>query len=265
MAHHRSILRERLNNRQPVHCFKSNLPTIVAPQLLGNLGVDCLWFDQEHLPTDTMTMYSLIVAAHAVDTDAVVRVPNGSLADAVRMLDAGADAIMYPRVRSSAEVHDLIRVTRFAPVGDRGIDTMVFSNQFGSRNVDGFAQHANEQNVLIVQIETPEAVEDVDAIASIPGIDVLFIGTGDLAREMGVKCDPQEPKLQAAQTRIARAASTHGIAWGTPAFSIEHASELLAAGALFIAHGSDTSLLRVHVTKICQQMDSLGIPRRRNN
>jgi 4-hydroxy-2-oxoheptanedioate aldolase len=263
MKHHPSILRERLNLKQAIHCFKSNLPTIVAPQLLGGLGVDCLWFDQEHLPTDTLTMYSLIVAAHAVDTDAVVRVPNGSLSDAVRMLDAGADAIMYPRVKNAAEVAELIKVVRFAPIGDRGIDTMVFSNQFGSRSVDGFALHANEQNVIIVQIETGDALEDVETIAAVSGIDVLFIGTGDLARELGVKCDPQEPRLVAAQARIANAARANGLAWGTPAFSIEHAADLLAAGAQFIAHGSDTSMLRTHVTKLCQQIDSLGIPRGR--
>lgn len=261
MPHHRSIIRERLSAKQPIHCFKSNLPTIVAPQLLGELGVECLWLDQEHMPTDCLTMYGLIVASHAVGADAVVRIPNGAIADAVRMLDSGADAIMYPRVRSPEEVANLVRFLRFAPVGQRGVDTMVFSNQFGARSVDGFSTHANEQNVIIVQIETVEALQQVEGISAIQGIDVLFVGIGDLAREIGVCCDPNDPQLADAVMRVAKAARQHGLAWGMPAFSIEHASELLKAGALFIAHGSDTSLLKVAVTKVCRQMESLGIPR----
>ena len=130
MSPHSSIIRERLNARRPIHCFKSNFPTIVAPQLLGELGIDCIWLDQEHLPTDTLTMYSLVVAAHAVAADTVIRVPNGDLTTAVRMLDAGADAIMYPRARSAAEVQSLVQHLRFAPIGDRGVDAMVFANRF---------------------------------------------------------------------------------------------------------------------------------------
>jgi 4-hydroxy-2-oxoheptanedioate aldolase len=252
-------LRERLNARQPIHCFKSNFPTIVAPQLLGELGVDCIWLDQEHLPTDTLAMYSLIVASHGVGADAVVRVPNGDLNGAVRMLDAGADAIMYPRVRSAQEVADLVRHLRFAPIGERGVDTMVFANQFGARNVDGFTSFANANDVIIVQIETRDALRQVEEIAAIPGIDLLFVGLGDLSRELGVACDPKDPQLEGAIKRVAAAAQSHDIAWGTPALGIDHARELLSAGALFIALGSDTSLLRNSVTSLRKQLETLGI------
>jgi 4-hydroxy-2-oxoheptanedioate aldolase len=258
MSPHSSILRERLNARRPIHCFKSNFPTIVAPQLLGEIGIDCLWLDQEHLPTDSLTLYSLIVAAHGVAADAVVRVPNGDLSTAVRMLDAGADAIMYPRVRSAAEVQTLVQHLRFAPIGDRGVDTMVFANRFGARNVDDFTAFANANDVIIVQIETREALRQVDEIAAVPGIDVLFVGLGDLSRDLGIPCDPTNEQLDSAVKHVAAAAERHGVAWGMPALSIEHAQQLLAAGALFVSHGSDTSLLKGAVTNLRKQMESIG-------
>jgi 4-hydroxy-2-oxoheptanedioate aldolase len=253
------IIRERLAANLPIHCFKSNLPTIFAPHLLGSLGMDCLWFDQEHLPTDSLTMYSLVLSSHAGDADAVVRVPHGALSDAARMLDAGADAIMYPRVRAAEEVRQLVRHLRFSPVGNRGMDAMVPSNAFASQNGEDFALHSNEHNQLIVQIETREALNEVDEIAQVEGINVLFVGIGDLARELGVKCDPQDAVLAGALRRVGEAAQRHGKAWGAPALSIEHAAELLSQGALFISHGSDSSLLKAAVTKVSSQLSALGI------
>lgn len=259
MSPYSSNLRERLNARQSIHCFKSNFPTIVAPQLLGEIGIDCIWLDLEHLPTDTLTLYSLIVAAHGVSAHAVVRVPNGELTTAARMLDAGADAIMYPRVRSAAEVQSLVQHVRFAPIGDRGVDTMVFANRFGAKDVDTFTAFANANDTLIVQIETREALRQVDEIAAVPGIDLLFIGLGDLSRELGIPCDPANEQFNSAVKQVAAAAERHGIAWGMPALSVEHAQQLLAAGALFISHGSDTSLLKGAVTQLRKQMESIGI------
>ena len=125
--------------------------------------------------------------------------------DAVRMLDAGADAIMYPRVRSVEEVENLVQCLRFSPLGNRGMDTMVPSNCFGLESGDNFAVHSNRHNQVIIQIETREALDKVEKIAQVDGISILFIGISDLARELGVDCDPRRPKAD--RSRKSRFAS----------------------------------------------------------
>ena len=113
--------------------------------------------------------------------------------------------------------------------------------------------------MIIVQIETREALRQVNEIAAVRGIDVLFVGLGDLSRDMGVPCNLSNAQLSAAAKSVAASAERNGLAWGMPALSIEHAEQLLSAGALFISHGSDTSLLKGAVTNLRRQLETIGI------
>lgn len=255
-----SILRRRMENRQPILCFKSNIPSPMIPELLGWWGMDCLWLDCEHFPTSVETMALLVQACRASDTDSVVRVPNREFALAAKMFDLGADAVMYPRCRTADEVAELIQWVRFPPVGRRGADTGVMAALGGSLSVEDSLARARRETSVLIQIETREALDALDAIAAVPGIDILFVGPGDLAVDLGLPCDPHHPVLADAIRRVAEAARRHDLQWGMPAFSPEHAGALLTQGARFIAHGSDTAFLRREITALRERFAKLQIP-----
>ncbi len=260
MALRHSLLRERLDQGKPVHCFKSNLASLLVPHLLGTSGIDCLWLDREHLPTDTLTAYGLIQMAHLADTDAVVRVPNGQLADAAVMLDAGADGIMYPRATTVEEVKALARALRFPPLGVRGLDIVSAANDYGQSPREQFVSHADRNVIIILQIETPEALEHLDAMAAVKGLDILFIGLGDLALALDVPLDPNHPKLRSAVDRTVAAANANGLGWGGFVQDGDHARQLLSRGALFLAAGSDTRALNDAARSVIEQMKKIGVP-----
>jgi len=260
MQSRRSIVRRRLDAGKPVWIFKTNYPHPMAPEVLGSRGIDCLWLDCEHFPTGPDTMFSLIQACRGSDTDALVRTPNGQFALAAKMLDTGADGIMYPRCRDADEVRELIRWTRFPPEGRRGCDTGVAAALFSGLSLPEYIERNRRENFLAVQIETAEALEALDEIASVPGIDILFVGPGDMSVALGVDCDPAHPTLAEAIRRVAGAAADHGLAWGMPAFTMDHAAQLLEMGAQFITHGSDTSIIVREIASIRRQFQELGMP-----
>lgn len=231
----------------------------MVPELLGQWGAECLWLDTEHFPTGTETMAALVLACRAADVDSVVRIPNGEFGLAAKMFDLGADAIMYPRSRTVEEVVELIRWVRFPPIGRRGADTGVAAAGYGRHSLEATLQRARNETSVLVQIETPEALEKVDAIAAVKGVDILFLGPGDLSLEMGILCDPAEPALRRATEKVAAAAAAQRIHWGMPALSMEHASQILALGGRFVAHGSDSMLLGRGVTAIREQLTKLGV------
>jgi len=260
MLFRRSILRARLTARKPLWCYKSNIPHPMMPELLGSRGIDCLWLDCEHFPFSAETISVLMLSCRGSDTDSIIRIPNGQFALAAKMLDSGADAIMYPRCRSADEIRELIEWTHFPPIGRRGTDTGIAAAGYSSLSVSEHIERAKKRGVLAVQIETREALESVDEIATVAGIDILFVGPGDLSVALGVECDPDQPKLAEAIRRVANAADSAGLAWGMPAFTLEHAQRLMDAGALFISHNSDTTMLANAIDELRKQFEAIDMP-----
>lgn len=238
-----SIMYRQLRAGRPVYCFKSNIPHPMVVEILGLAGADCLWLDTEHFATSAETMAGLVQAARGVDTDTMVRIPNGEYLLAAKMLDLGANGIMYPRVKHVDDVEQLVQATRYAPIGMRGADFGPAAAGYGLFDFEEAIAWANEQVQLMVQIETPEAVEKVDQIAAVKGISILFIGPGDLSFTLGKPCDPEAPHLVEAMQRTAAAARNNGLAWGMPVFSPAHARRILELGGRFLAQGGDTTLL----------------------
>ena len=258
----RSIMHERLSKNLPVYAFKSNIPHPMIPEMLGLAGIHALWLDSEHLPTTTETMARLIQAARGADTDAVIRVKNGEYGLAAKMLDNGANGIMYPQVREPEDVEKLIAQTRYAPTGRRGGDFAVPAALYSLMPWDDFIAYQNEQTKILIQIETPEAVECIDEIASVPGVSMLFVGPGDLSITMNLPIDSEAPHVINAMERTAEAARKYNLHWGMPIFNPAHAKRVLEMGGRFLAQGGDTPLLlraiRQMRSEIAEQAEPFG-------
>lgn len=143
-------------------------------------SVDFLWIDLEHSPISLETLQSHLIAARAGGAPVLVRVPSNDIAWTKRVLDIGAEGLILPQARSAAEVEDFVKACRYPPLGRRGFGPRR-STDYGRVPLAEYLKHANENIFVSVQIETAEALEAIDDIVKIPGIDSLVVGPADLS------------------------------------------------------------------------------------
>lgn len=216
-------------------------PTAMMPAHAARAGYDAVWLDNEHNGWECREIQRFLGLHRLADIDCIVRTGSRSATELYRLLEDGATALMIPLVSSVEEVKKLVNAVKFAPLGQRGVDGAGVDNDFYLHGVEGYFKQANEETLLIVQIETTEGLAAIDEIAAVPGLDALFIGPGDLSLRLECPVDWSHPRMKNAQARVAAAAARHGIAWGRPARSVEDIRDLAAAGAQLICHGSDFS------------------------
>ena len=232
-------------------CFKLNLADARAAEIAALAGFDCLWTDREHVPNDLSAVEACIWAAKAHDTDVIVRVSRGGYSDYIRPLELDAAGIMVPHVMSLADAQNVVRMTRFHPVGRRPVDGGNADGAYCGVAFNDYLLQANEQRMVIVQIEDPEPLDDLDAIAALDGIDMLFFGPGDFSQGIGAPGVWDDPRLVDARRRVAAAAAAHGKFAGTVG-SASNLDELIAMGYQFISVGADV----VAISQYCSEIVS---------
>jgi 2-keto-3-deoxy-L-rhamnonate aldolase RhmA len=209
-------------------------------EVLADAGFDWLLFDMEHSPTDLHQVGQQLLAVRGRDVAPVVRVPILDMGWIKRVLDAGAPNIMIPNVRSAAEAREAVAFTRFAPEGLRGVAGSTRAGNY-TRYKDYMAR-ANDEIGVIVQIESREALDELDAICRVPGVDAVFIGPSDLAASLGYRGQSNHPEVQAAIAQAFRTANAAGKAAGVLAADGK-AEHYFDAGATMVGVGTDLHLL----------------------
>ena len=228
-------------------------------ELAGLTGFDCLWIDMEHRPFDYDDVFHLVQGARAADTDCVVRIRKECEANYFRPLEDGAAGIMVPDCKSAQEAREVISHCKYPPLGSRGIDGVGPDADYGMVAAKEYMTHANRETFVIVQIEDRETVERVDEIAAVEGVDILFIGPGDLTKSYGILGDTKNPIFMDAVKKVADAAARHGKWWGLPAGNVETAQMYIDMGARFINCTSDRALLLKGMTEIKSAYSALKI------
>ena len=244
----RSRVLEKLRRGLPVSSIKLNLDNARVAELAAMAGVDCLWLDMEHVAADWSVLEAQIYAAKAYDVDVMVRVARGSYSDYVRPLELDAAGIMVPHIMSLEDAKSVLRQTRFQPLGRRPLDGGNADGAYAQVGAKEYTAFANQNRFLMFQIEDPEPVPELDAIAALPGLDILFFGPGDFSHALGVPGDFTHPELVAARKRVAEAARAHGKFAGTTALGAT--PELLAMGYRFLGIGADVLGLGGYFGKI---------------
>lgn len=202
----------------------------------AHLGFDCVWLDLEHRAMEHREMQSLLMLSHLVDIDVVVRVPLVDGAQLYRVLEDGATGMMFPLVNTPERAQQIVEATKFPPIGSRGQDGAGLDADYFVPTEEDYADAANRETFVIVQIETPQALENADAIASVEGIDGLFIGPGDLA--LRLRHEDSKFDLDAAHSVVAAACSRHGKAWGRPG-DMAVTNQIHKMGAQLLVQGSE--------------------------
>lgn len=260
----RSRVLEKLRRGDCAVCIGVSMaPAPEVVEMAGLAGFDVCWIDMEHRDYSYREVNHMIRAARVQDMDAMVRLRREGYFSYFRPFEAGATGIMVPHCMSGDDARQVARNARYYPIGLRGFETVGADADYGTADPHEYMEWVNRETFVIVQIEDREAVEDVDAIAATPGIDLLFVGPADLSQSYGVPLQTQHPEVQAAMDRVDEAARKYGKFWGAPARGAEGARSLIERGARFVNVGTDFGILHEGLRRIfgeCQAMAaSLGV------
>ena len=190
--------------------IKFNLTDPRITELAGVCGFDAVWLCNEHVPTDWTTLEHTIRAARLHDMDSLVRVSKGGYSDYIRPLEAGATGIIVPHVESVAEAEKIVEMTRFYPLGKRALDGGCTDGLYCAVPQDDYLENSNNEKIIVLQIESPEGLEQVEKIAAVPGFDGFLFGPGDFSHRIGKAGQLNDPVVAAARQRVAKAARSNG-------------------------------------------------------
>ncbi len=202
-------------------------------------GADAVWLDQEHAGLSVAQIEDACRAARLVGLDSFVRLTATDYATVMRPLEAGAGGVMAAQVRSAREAEDVVRWALFHPAGLRGYNGTGVDGRYGTLPPAEYTRRANAETFVAIQIEHADAVEDVERIAAIKGVDVLFVGPADLSQSLGVLGEWDHPRLWQAIERVARAARDHGIHWAILPTSPAWAKRCVDLGCRMLSIGID--------------------------
>lgn len=219
-------------------CLKVNLADARVVEIAGLAGYDCVWTDMEHVANDWSVVEQQIWAGKTRDTDVMVRVARGSYSDHVKPLELDASGIMVPHIMDLADAQRVVRMTRFHPTGRRPVDGGNADGAYCNIDMLRYFQEANAQRFVCVQIEDPEPLADLEAIAALDGIDMLFFGPADFSQGIGAPGQWDHPELLRTRRRIAETCQARGKYAGTVG-SPANMAELVAMGYRFVGMGAD--------------------------
>ncbi len=237
-----NTFRQALVARTPLLGCWCALGSPLTTEVLGMAGFDWLLLDSEHGPNDPLSLVPQLMALKDSPSAPVVRPHWNDPIILKRLLDIGFFNFLIPFVQSADEARRAVAATRYPPEGTRGVAVTHRSNRYGT--VDGYQDVINDNIAVIVQIESPAAVDAIDEIAAVPGIDGLFIGPSDLAAGYGRRGHPKHDEVQAAMKRIFDRAAAHGKPAGILAPVEADARRYMEMGATIMAVGSDVAVLR---------------------
>ena len=236
------FLRERALKRETMFGVAAQLGSSLTVEMIGRAGFDWTWIDCEHGTGDYSELVHQVQVARLGPAPAVVRIAWNDPVRFKRVLDLGAAGIMVPYVNTAAEAAQAAASMRYQPEGIRGVAGSPPACGFG-QGFDDYYAKANANLLTVVQIETVEAVENAEAIAAVPGVDVLFVGPMDLSINMGVPKQFKNAGFEAKLDRVAAACRRHGKAAGILTPTLEYLAPWKAKGYSFFVVGSDSMAL----------------------
>jgi 4-hydroxy-2-oxoheptanedioate aldolase len=220
-----------------------SMPSVQLVQALARTGVDWLMLDTEHAPVGIESLAAMVAATGGTPVTPLVRV-GGPRPELVKpILDCGALGVVFPQIASRAEAEATVRAVRYAPAGQRGYGPTYAALRWGLSNLD-YLQAANDAVLNVVLIESPAAVDALDEILAVDGLDVVAVARGDLSQSLGVAGQLDHPRLREVVDKAEAKIRAHGgVALGGIAFAPEEARAMIARGYRFLVLGSDAALI----------------------
>lgn len=221
---------------------KLNLRDPRVIELAGLTGLSAVWLCNEHVAGDWADLENCIRSARLRGIDAIVRVSKGAYSDYIKPFESGAAAIMVPHVSTAEEAREVVQMCRFAPLGRRALDGGNIDGNFCQTPLDVYLREGSHGKAIILQIESPEGLQNVEEIAAVEGYDFLLFGPGDYSNLIGKPGLINDPKVLEARAAVERAARNGG-KWCMGVGVTGPADELLSRGYRLLNVGSDVVAL----------------------
>lgn len=210
--------------------------------IMANAGFDFMFVDMEHGAYNLETVADIIKLARQADIVPLVRVPDGLFHLIGSVLDAGAMGVMVPRVENRQMVEQAVSALRYPPLGKRGCSSTKGNSDYKGGPLWEYTRHANENILAIMQIECREAIDNIDDMLAVPGVDVALIGPVDLTLSLGA-ASPQASEVEQAMQKVVEAGRRHGVATGIHTRSVEQVRAWQERGMTMLTCGRDLDFL----------------------
>ena len=237
-------IRDKVHKGESVFGTLLPVPSPEVVEILGLAGYDFLMLDMEHGPITVDVLGGLVRACRAVGLVPMTRVPEDHPKTILRALDVGCVGVMVPQVETPQQAQAAVAATRYAPAGTRSLAGATAAASWGKAPLSDHIAASNAAVMSVLQIETRRGLEAVEAIARIPGVDVLFIGPSDLSQSLGHPGAPAHPDVQAAIRRIIGAGRAAGVPVGMLALTPDDVRTYSALGATVFLDSLPRLLLR---------------------
>ena len=241
----KNIAKEKiLNNELCLGVGLRQSRTVDIGKIMATSGYDWLFIDMEHNSMDIDIASQISVAAQDAGITPIVRVPDFAHHHATRVLDCGAMGVVFPHVDNADIAKKLVSYCLYPPKGHRSMTGVLPQLDFKQQPIADVASTINKNMLIVIMLESPEAIDNVDSIAAVDGVDVILIGTNDLCMEMGIPGDYSNPKVKDAYIKVIEACKKYGKTPGMGGvYNEELMSEYIKMGMRFILSGSDLSFM----------------------
>ncbi|MGF1579323.1 MAG: HpcH/HpaI aldolase/citrate lyase family protein [Gemmataceae bacterium] len=241
-----AIIKKRLAEGKLVRVL--GLGQLCSPKLIEIAGLpnfyDAVWLDQEHVGLTVSDLEEAARAARGVGLDSFARLNATDYARVMQPLEAGVGGVMAAQVQETEEAERLVQWSKFHPLGQRGVNATGVDGRYATLPLLDYFEKANEEVLVVVQIEHARAVENVEAIAAVPGVDLLFVGPADLSQSLGIPGQWDNPDLWSAVERTAAAATGNGLHWAILPLNPDHAQKCVDMGCRMISVGMDVWIVQ---------------------
>jgi 2-keto-3-deoxy-L-rhamnonate aldolase RhmA len=246
-------VRARLQAGQPVFGVTITTPSVEIAAHAATLGFHFLWVEMEHSPVTLETLRLIVLAARALPAAVFARVPVNELWTAKRVLDQGVHGVIFPFTTTAEKAARAAAACRYPPIGRRGSGAGAAMRTWPAAG--NYYDSADREVVTICVVEESAAVEEIDAIAATPGVDVLFIGVSDLSFSLGLRGRQDEPAMEDAIRRIVEAAQRNGKFVGRPARTAEQAQRYMRQGFLLFQSPTEIGLMEMGARQLFEGID----------
>ncbi len=254
-------VKKLLREGQPVIGATITVPSAEVAAQAANMGFDFLWIEMEHSPITLETVRNMVLATRGLKAMPFTRVPVNELWTAKRVLDAGSLGVIFPFTTTPELARQAVAACKYPPEGRRGAGPGLATFRWPAP--EGYPKFANRNVMVIVIIEEAKAVEQIEEIAAVPGIDAMFIGVNDLSYSLGLGGQMDHPKHQEAVRKIVAAAKRHHVPVGRPAGTPEQIKRYIEEGFLFFQGPAELGMMSAGARALLQPLGKSGIDPRK--
>jgi len=256
-----------MNDKQPIKVLLKRGESIVGPfariqdpaaiEILGYGGFDFGIIDLEHGPASIHQVENLVRAAKLVGLSPIVRIRENSQTMIQRALDAGALGVQIPQINNAEMAREAVRSAKFHPMGERGVCRFTRSAQYSHIPKEVYFDKANDESLVILQVEGLEGVKNIDEILEVDGFDVLFIGPYDLSQALGIPGQVENSKVIETMVSITKKAKEKGVAVGAFADNLNSVKRFIDMDLQYLSFGIDTGIFYEATTKVANDVKNL--------